>query len=94
MKLLYSIKQGEQYTKTSNNGPSEKQRTSVQRTDSRVTCPRLIELRTSENRTAGPAPPVRLVRFQPDHFLTADLGNYDVRGSIDERSTGSTELAA
>ena len=26
--------------------------------------------------------------------LTADLGDYDVRGSIDERSTGSTELAA
>ena len=48
---------------------------------------------------AGPAPPVRLVRFQPDHFFTpnalaADLGDYDVRGSIDERSTGSTELAA
>ena len=38
---------------------------------------------------AWPAPPVRLVRFQPDHFfspsaLTADLGDYDVRGSIDE----------
>ena len=39
--------------------------------------------------SAGPAPPVRLVRFQLDHFfspsaLTADLGDYDVRGSIDK----------
>ena len=31
--------------------------------------------------------------FSPS-ALTADLGDYDVRGSIDERSTGSTELAA
>ena len=47
----------------------------------------------------GPAPPVRLVRFQPDHFfspsaLTTGIGDNDVCGSIDERSTGNTELAA
>ena len=28
----------------------------------------------------------------PPTALAADLGDYDVRGSIDERSTGSTEL--
>ena len=31
--------------------------------------------------------------FSPS-ALTADLGDYDVRGSTDERSTGSTDLAA
>ena len=46
---------------------------------------------------AGATSPVGQVStgplFSPSP-LTADLGDYDVRVSIDERSTGSTELAA
>ena len=43
---------------------------------------------------AGATSPVGQVSTGPLFSLTADLGDYDVRGSIDERSTGSTELAA
>ena len=46
---------------------------------------------------AGATSPVGQVSTGPlfsPSALTADLGDYDVRGSIDERSTGSTELAA
>ena len=46
---------------------------------------------------AGATSPVGQVSTGPllsPNALTADLGDYDVRGSIDERSTGSTELAA
>ena len=53
-----------------------------------------------DNNYTGPAPctsPVGQVSAGPlfsPSALTADPGDYDVRGSIDERSTGSTELAA
>ena len=86
MKLLYSIKQGEQYTKTSNNGPSEKQRTSVQRTDQLPPIDRTTNLRESDSR-AGATSPVGQVSTGPlfsPSALTADLGDYDVRESIDE----------
>ena len=46
---------------------------------------------------AGATSPVGQVSTGPlfsPSALTADLGDYDVRGSIDERNTGSTELAA
>ena len=46
---------------------------------------------------AGATSPVGQVSTGPlfsPSALTADLGDYDVRGSIYERSTGSTELAA
>ena len=46
---------------------------------------------------AGATSPVGQVSTGPlfsPSALTADLGDYDVRESIDERSTGSTELAA
>ena len=46
---------------------------------------------------AGATSPVGQVSTGPlfsPSALTADLDDYDVRGSIDERSTGSTELAA
>ena len=48
---------------------------------------------------AGATSPVGQVStgplFSPSALIkTADLGDYDVRGSVDERSTGSTELAA
>ena len=46
---------------------------------------------------AGATSPVGQVSTGPlfsPSALTADLGDYDMRGSIDERSTGSTELAA
>ena len=46
---------------------------------------------------AGATSPVGQVSTGPlfsPSALTADLGDYDVRGSIDERSPGSTELAA
>ena len=46
---------------------------------------------------AGTTSPVGQVSTGPlfsPSTLTADLGDYDVRGSIDERSAGSTELAA
>ena len=46
---------------------------------------------------AGATSPVGQVSTGPlfsPSALTADLGDYDVRGSIDERSTGSIELAA
>ena len=46
---------------------------------------------------AGATSPVGQVSTGPlfsPSALTADLGDYDVRGSIDERSTGSSELAA
>ena len=46
---------------------------------------------------AGATSPVGQVSTGPffsPSVLTADLGDYDVRGSIDKRSTGSTELAA
>ena len=46
---------------------------------------------------AGATSPVGQVSTGPlfsPSTLTADLGDYNVRGSIDERSTGSTELAA
>ena len=45
---------------------------------------------------AGATSPVGQVSTGPlfsPSALTADLGDYDVCGSIDERSTGSTELA-
>ena len=44
---------------------------------------------------AGATSPVGQVSTGPlfsPSALTADLGDYDVRESIDERSTGSTEL--
>ena len=46
---------------------------------------------------AGATSPVGQVSTGPlfsPSALTADLGDYDVCGSIDEQSTGSTELAA
>ena len=46
---------------------------------------------------AGATSPVGQVSTGPlfsPSALTADLGDYNVRGSIDERSTGSSELAA
>ena len=46
---------------------------------------------------AGVTSPVGQVSTGPlfsPSALTADLGDYDLRGSIDQRSTESTELAA
>ena len=62
---------------------------------------RFVDLTNTEERAtlsrAGATSPVGQVSTGPlfsPSALTADLGDYDVHGSIDEQSTGSTELAA
>ena len=62
---MYSIKQGEQYTNTSNNGPSRKQTTSVQRTDHLPPIDRTTNLNSEQRTLMSPRCTLIITKLPP-----------------------------